>query len=47
MTNAQAYGVEAERSEDPEELTDVLRGEIEAEAPRLIEARVAAGMALA
>jgi benzoylformate decarboxylase len=43
---AGAYGVESEGSEEPEALAEALRGAIAAEEPRLVEARVAPGMAL-
>ena len=44
---AQAYGVQSTRASEPEELTDALAKAIGAEEPRLVEARVAPGMALA
>lgn len=43
---AEAYGVRASRVGDPEELREALAAAISERAPRLIEARVAAGMAL-
>src|SRR4051795_10475758 len=44
---AEGYGVAAARVEGREALTEALREAIGAEAPRLVEARVAPGMALA
>jgi benzoylformate decarboxylase len=44
---AEGYGVAASRVEGREALTEALREAIAAEAPRLVEARVAPGMALA
>jgi benzoylformate decarboxylase len=44
---AQGYGVESVRVDDREALTEALREAIAANAPRLVEARVAPGMALA
>ncbi|MHB1537430.1 MAG: benzoylformate decarboxylase [Solirubrobacteraceae bacterium] len=43
---AEAYGVDSDRVGDPDELRDALRKAIAQPAPRLVEARVAAGMAL-
>ncbi|MFN2615865.1 MAG: benzoylformate decarboxylase [Thermoleophilaceae bacterium] len=43
---AGAYGVDSTRIEKPDELAEALRGAIAAEEPRLVEARVAPGMAL-
>lgn len=43
---AQAYGVDAQRAAGVEQLAQLLSQAIEAPAPRLVEARVAAGMAL-
>jgi benzoylformate decarboxylase len=44
---ADAYGVSAARAADPEAVRDALRDAIAAGEPRLVEARVASGMALA
>jgi benzoylformate decarboxylase len=44
---AAGYGVESKRTDDPEELRDALREAIAAGSPRLVETRVAPGMALA
>jgi benzoylformate decarboxylase len=44
---AAGYGVESKRADDPEELRGALREAIEARVPRLVETRVAPGMALA
>src|SRR3954447_10330009 len=44
---ASAYGVESRSVEGREELTEALREDIAADGPRLIEVRVAPGMALA
>jgi benzoylformate decarboxylase len=44
---AAAYGVESRRAEDSEELETALREAVAAPAPRLVEAGVAPGMALA
>jgi benzoylformate decarboxylase len=44
---ASAYGVEARSVDGREELTEALREDIGADGPRLIEVRVAPGMALA
>jgi benzoylformate decarboxylase len=44
---AAGYGVESRRVDDPEELREALREGIAADAPRLVETRVAPGMALA
>jgi benzoylformate decarboxylase len=43
---AAGYGVESRRTDDPEELRVALREAIESGAPRLVETRVAPGMAL-
>jgi benzoylformate decarboxylase len=44
---ASAYGVESRSVSGREELTEALREDIAADGPRLIEVRVAPGMALA
>jgi benzoylformate decarboxylase len=44
---ARAYGMEARQVSGREELTEALREGIAADGPRLIEVRVAPGMALA
>ncbi|MEA2429326.1 MAG: benzoylformate decarboxylase, partial [Thermoleophilaceae bacterium] len=44
---ASAYGVESRRAEGPDDLREALRESIAAGGPRLVEARVAPGMALA
>jgi benzoylformate decarboxylase len=44
---AAGYGVESKRADDPEELREALREAIADPAPRLVETRVAPGMALA
>ena len=44
---ASAYGVESRSVDDREELTEALREGIGASGPRLVEVRVAPGMALA
>jgi benzoylformate decarboxylase len=44
---AEGYGVEASRATEPEQLAESLREAIAADGPRLVEARVAPGMALA
>jgi benzoylformate decarboxylase len=44
---AEGYGVEATKAAEPAELTEALREAIAADGPRLVEARVAPGMALA
>lgn len=43
---AQAYGIQAQRADRPEQLTHVLSEAIQAQKPQLVEARVAPGMAL-
>jgi benzoylformate decarboxylase len=43
---AEAYGVAAQRAQGLEQLSHLLSQAIEAQAPRLIETRVAPGMAL-
>ncbi|MHB1808589.1 MAG: benzoylformate decarboxylase [Solirubrobacteraceae bacterium] len=43
---ADAYGVPASRAEDPEDLRERLRAAIGSSSPRLVQARVAPGMAL-
>lgn len=43
---AHAYGVKAEVADEPEQLADALTRALVAEEPRLVEARVAPGMAL-
>jgi benzoylformate decarboxylase len=43
---AQAYGVPAQRAQEPEQLSHLLAQAIRADGPRLVEARVAPGMAL-
>ena len=42
---AEGYGVESVRVDDREALTEALRDGIAARGPRLVEARVAPGMA--
>jgi benzoylformate decarboxylase len=44
---AAGYGVESTRVDDPDGLREALREAIGASAPRLVETRVAPGMALA
>jgi benzoylformate decarboxylase len=44
---AEGYGVKAAKATDPEQLAEALREAIGADGPRLVEARVAPGMALA
>ena len=44
---AAGYGVESKRADEPEQLRQALREAIDAPGPRLVEARVAPGMALA
>jgi benzoylformate decarboxylase len=44
---AAGYGVESRRADDPEELREALREGIASSRPRLVETRVAPGMALA
>jgi benzoylformate decarboxylase len=44
---AAGYGVESVREDEPEALREALREAIDARAPRLVETRVATGMALA
>jgi benzoylformate decarboxylase len=44
---AQGYGVEASQATEPGQLAEALREAIAADGPRLVEARVAPGMALA
>jgi len=44
---AAGYGVESKRADDPEELRAALREALDSRAPRLVETRVAPGMALA
>jgi benzoylformate decarboxylase len=44
---AAGYGVESTRADEPEQLREALRDAIEARAPRVVETRVAPGMALA
>ena len=44
---AAGYGVESRRTDDPEELREALREAIASDKPRLVETRVAPGMALA
>jgi benzoylformate decarboxylase len=43
---AAGYGVESRRTDDPEELREALREGIASGKPRLVETRVAPGMAL-
>ena len=43
---AAGYGVESKRTDDPEELREALREAIASDKPRLVETRVAPGMAL-
>ena len=43
---AAGYGVESKRTDDPEELREALREAIGSDKPRLVETRVAPGMAL-
>jgi benzoylformate decarboxylase len=44
---AAGYGVESKRADEPEQLREALREAIDAPGPRLVETRVAPGMALA
>ena len=44
---AEGYGVPSSRVDDPGALREALRDAIAADGPRLVEARVAPGMALA